>query len=154
MHKNNIAIGSDHGGYHLMKCILGYLLESGYGVENFSLPEASLVDYPKIAISLAKAVASSKFEKGILICGTGIGMSIVANKILGIRAALCDGIFAAKKSREHNNANILVLGGRVIGEELACEIVKTWLDTSFSGGRHERRLALIDELEREIRKDG
>lgn len=154
MHKTTIAIGSDHGGYRLMKCVEGYLQESNYSVENFSLPEPSSVDYPKIAISLAKAVASSKFEKGILICGTGIGMSIVANKILGIRAALCNGIFAAQKSREHNNANILILGGRVTGEELACEIVKTWLDTPFLGGRHERRLALIDELEREMKKDG
>lgn len=154
MHKDIIAIGSDHGGYGLMKSIERYLKESGHMVQNFSLPEASSVDYPKIAIALAKAVSASEFEKGILICGTGIGMSIVANKILGIRAALCNNIFAAQKSREHNNANILILGGRVIGEELACEIVKTWLNTPFLKGRHQRRLALIEELEREIRKNG
>ena len=130
-----------------MQAIESYLRELDYQVKNFSLPQPTSVDYPEIAVALARAVASSEFERGILICGTGIGMSIVANKINGIRAALCNDIYAARKSREHNNSNILVIGGRVIGEEVAREIVKVWLETPFDGGRHARRLALIEELE-------
>ncbi|MGA1870439.1 MAG: ribose 5-phosphate isomerase B [bacterium] len=154
MNDTLIALGSDHGGYSLMQAIERYLKELEYQVKNFSLPEPTSVDYPTIAIAVAHAVASSECGRGILICGTGIGMSIAANKILGIRAALCNGIYSARMSRAHNNANILILGGRIIGEELAREIVKVWLETPFEGGRHAKRLSLIEELENTEKRHG
>ena len=108
------------------------------------------VDYPDYGIELSRRVASGEFEKGILICGTGIGMSIVANKIPGIRAALVHDVYSARMAAEHNNANVLVIGGRVTGKGLARELVKAWLEAKFEGGRHQRRLDKIAELEREL----
>ncbi len=142
-----VAIGSDHGGFSLKEDIKAYLTELGYEYEDFGVHTTDSVDYPDIAAPVARAIVEGKFERGILICGTGIGIGIAANKVAGIRAALCHDTFSARASREHNNANILTLGERVIGPGLAKDIVKIWLETDFSGGRHERRVEKISQLE-------
>ncbi len=143
-----VAIGADHGGFELKEKIKEFLIASGYEVTDFGTDSEESVDYPDIAYPLAKAVAKGKFERGILICGTGIGMSLVANKVKGVRAALCSDVYSAKYSVLHNNANILTFGGRVLGEELAKEIVKTWLSQTFSEGeRHVRRIEKIKNIE-------
>jgi len=139
-----ILIGSDHGGWELKEFLKAYLASQNYQVEDIGTFGPESVDYPDIGKCLVKNIVDKKSEKGILICGTGIGMSIVANRYPGIRAALCSEPMSARLSREHNDANILVLGGRVIGKEMAIEITKTWLATPFSGGRHAGRIAKID----------
>ncbi|MGI9953126.1 ribose 5-phosphate isomerase B [Moorellaceae bacterium AZ2] len=144
-----IALGSDHGGYYLKEEIKKFLEEEGVSYRDFGCFSPEAVDYPDYARQVAEAVARGEFERGILCCGTGIGVAIAANKIPGIRAALCHDTFSARASREHNDANILTLGGRVIGPGLARDIVKIWLETEFAGGRHARRLAKIAALERE-----
>lgn len=143
-----IAIASDHGGYELKEDLKLFLDEAGCKFNDLGAYSNESVDYPDYGVSLSRRVASGEFEKGILLCGTGIGMSIVANKIPGIRAALVNDVYSAKMSREHNDANILVMGGRVTGKSLAREIVKIWLETKFSGGRHQKRLDKISELEK------
>lgn len=143
-----IAIGSDHGGVHLKKSIREYLEKKGYEVEDFGTMTEDSVDYPDYAKKVAEVVASGKIDKGILICGTGIGISIAANKVKGIRAALCGDVFSARMSREHNDANILCMGERVLGIGLAETIVDTWLSAEFQGGRHERRVNKIMDLEK------
>lgn len=143
-----IAIGSDHGGYQLKEEIKHYLDKKGVGVKDFGTYSTESCDYPDIAKAVGKAVAGEEYDKGILVCGTGIGISIAANKIPGVRAALCHDVFSAKASREHNNANILALGERVIGRGLALEIVQAWLEAEFAGGRHERRVNKIMEIEK------
>ena len=143
-----IAIGADHGGVHLKEHIKEYLKGKGIEVEDFGTTGEESVDYPDYAKKVADVVAGGKFEQGILICGTGIGISIAANKVKGIRAALCGDAFSARMSREHNNANILCMGERVIGVGLAETIVDSWLSASFAGGRHERRVNKIMELEK------
>ncbi len=143
-----IAIGSDHGGYQLKEEIKQYLDKKGIGVKDFGTYSTESCDYPDIAKAVGKAVAGEEYDKGILVCGTGIGISIAANKIPGVRAALCHDVFSAKASREHNNANILALGERVIGRGLALEIVQAWLEAEFAGGRHERRVNKIMEIEK------
>ncbi len=143
-----IAIGSDHGGYQLKEEIKQYLDKEGIGVKDFGTYSTESCDYPDIAKAVGKAVAGEEYDKGILVCGTGIGISIAANKIPGVRAALCHDVFSAKASREHNNANILALGERVIGRGLALEIVQAWLEAEFAGGRHERRVNKIMEIEK------
>lgn len=140
-----IAIGSDHGGYELKAKIAEYLKSKGIEIQDFGTFTNESCDYPVFAKEVATEVANGSFNKGILICGTGIGVSIVANKVKGIRAALCYDTFCAQMSREHNNANILCLGQRVISEDLALEIVDIWLKTDFGGGRHQRRVDLIEE---------
>ena len=149
--KRRIAIGSDHGGWELKEHLKAFLIERDFSVEDFGLATQDKTDYPVIAIQLARSISEGKLERGILICGTGIGMSIVANRFSGVRAALCHDIYTARMSREHNNANILVLGGRVLGKGLAEEILKVWIDTAFlyADGRHSRRLKLITDLEKE-----
>lgn len=147
--KLRIAISSDHGGNNLRKEIKDLLNELGYSFEDFGPQDNASVDYPDYAKPVSEGVASGKFDKGILICGTGIGMSIAANKVKGIRCALVHDVFSAKATRCHNNSNIIAMGERVIGPGLAREIVKTWLETEFEGGRHERRIEKITEIEQE-----
>ena len=140
-----IAIGADHGGYELKQIIIQYLIDKGYEVKDFGTYSSESCDYPTIAKPLANAIAKKEFDKGILICGTGIGMSITANKIKGIRAALCADKFSAKATREHNDSNILCLGARVIKQDLAIEITDIWLNTPFSNEeRHIRRIGMIE----------
>ncbi len=145
-----IAIASDHGGFELKEDIKAFLDGAGYTFVDLGTYNNDSVDYPDYGIELSRRVASGEFEKGILICGTGIGMSIVANKIPGIRAALVHDVYSARMAAEHNNANVLVIGGRVTGKGLARELVKAWLEAKFEGGRHQRRLDKIAELEREL----
>ncbi|MGF7183941.1 ribose 5-phosphate isomerase B [Desulfitispora alkaliphila] len=143
-----IAIGSDHGGFHLKKEIIKLLEEQGRDYKDFGTYSEDSVDYPDISLKVAESVQSGEFDRGILICGTGIGIGIAANKMAGIRAALCHDTFSAQASRQHNNANILTMGERVIGPGVAKEIVKFWLDTEFEGGRHTRRIDKIGLMER------
>ena len=141
-----LAIGCDHGGYELKQEILKYLEKEGYEVKDFGCFSTAAVDYPEIGHDVAHAVADGVCEKGIIICGTGIGISIAANKVKGIRAALCGDCFSAEATRLHNDANILALGGRVTGPGLAVKIVDTFLHTEFSGEeRHARRISMIEE---------
>ena len=140
----NIAIGSDHGGFALKEYLKPCIGEMGHHLEDVGCYSEQSVDYPKQAGAVTELIESGKADRGILICGTGIGMSIAANRVPGIRAALCHEIFTARMSRQHNDSNILCMGGRVIGPGLALEMVRTWLTTAFEGGRHERRLGLID----------
>ena len=141
-----LAIGCDHGGYELKQEILKYLEKEGYEVKDFGCFSTAAVDYPEIGHAVAHAVADGVCEKGILICGTGIGISIAANKVKGIRAALCGDCFSAEATRLHNDANILALGSRVTGPGLAVKIVDTFLHTEFSGEeRHARRISMIEE---------
>lgn len=147
-----IAIGSDHGGYLLKENIKEYLLAHHYEIEDFGTHSTNSVDYPDFAQAVAEAVADGQFDRGILICGTGLGISIAANKVRGIRAAVVHESFSAKMSRQHNNANILALGGRVVGPDLAMEIVDVWLNTPFEGGRHERRVNKIGAIEKKYNR--
>ena len=141
-----IALGCDHGGYPLMKEIIKYLDENGIAYKNFGTFSEESVDCPAYAKQVAHAVADGACEKGILVCGTGIGISIAANKVKGIRAALCGDVFSAKATREHNDANILAMGARVTGPGLALEILKAFLETPFSNDeRHIRRIRQIEE---------
>ena len=143
----NIAIGSDHGGYNLKEQIKKYLNEKGVEFKDFGTYTIDSCDYPDYAFKVGQVVATGQFEKGILICGTGIGISIAANKVKGVRAALCTETFSARMSREHNDANILCMGERVVGIGLAVEIVDTWLKAEFAGGRHTIRIDKILEHE-------
>lgn len=131
-----IAIGSDHGGFDLKEIIVEYLKEKGYEVTDYGIKENERVDYPDYAKMVADAVVEQKEDLGILICGTGLGMSIAANKIKGIRAASVSETFSAKMARQHNNANILCFGGRVVGDEVAKTLVDAFLEAEFEGGRH------------------
>jgi len=143
----HLAIGSDHAGFLLKSELVDYLQSISISVEDFGVYTAESADYPDFASRVAKAVQSAEYELGILICGTGIGMAIVANKHRGIRAALCADSYSARLAREHNNANILTLGARVIGSGLAEEIVSVFINSSFVGDRHERRVKKIEALD-------
>jgi ribose 5-phosphate isomerase B len=145
-----IALGSDHAGFELKEDLRAYLTDLNIDALDLGAYNQEAVDYPEVASRVAEKVVRGEVEKGILICGTGIGMSIVANRFPGVRAALCQDSFTARVSREHNNANILVLGGRLIGKGLAREILKIWLETEFQGGRHQTRLDKIAGLEEKI----
>ncbi len=142
-----VAIGSDHGGFLLKEEIKLLLTEMQIEFKDFGAYSADSVDYPDIARALALVVAGGEFDRGILLCGTGIGMSIAANKVKNIRAALVHDVFSAVATREHNDSNILCMGERVIGFGLARLITKTWLTTEFSGGRHARRIAKLEQSE-------
>lgn len=140
-----IAIGSDHGGFALKQAIMAHLKSRGLEYKDYGTYSSESCDYPEYGRAVARAVAAGECERGILICGTGIGISITANKIPGIRAAVCTDCFMAEATRLHNDANILALGGRVVGEGLALKIVDTFLDTPFSNDeRHKRRIAKIE----------
>ncbi len=143
-----IAIGCDHGGLEHKNAIIAHLKERGFEVENFGTDTLDSVDYPDIAVKVCNAVVSHECERGILVCGTGIGMSIAANKVKGIRAAALSDHFSAKYTRLHNNANILCLGGRVIGIGTALELTDIFTDTEYEGGRHQKRLDKITALEK------
>ena len=141
-----IAIGSDHGGFELKKEIMAHLDARGLEYKDFGTYSAASCDYPVYGKAVAKAVASGECERGIIICGTGIGISIAANKVHGIRAALCGDCFSAEATRQHNDANVLALGARVVGPGLALKIVDTFLDTPFSNSeRHIRRIEMIED---------
>ena len=142
-----IALGSDHAGFELKEDLRSFLGERQVEILDLGTFSEAPVDYPDVAIKVAEEVSRGEVERGLLICGTGIGMSMVANRFAGVRAALCHDVYTARMSREHNNANILALGGRVIGKGLAREILKVWLETEFQGGRHEKRLNKISALE-------
>ena len=142
--KNSIIIGSDHAAYNLKKIIVSYLEEKNISVIDIGTDSLESTNYVIYGQKVAKAISSNDFTKGILLCGTGLGMSIVANRFKGVRATLCNDIFSAKMGRKHNDSNILVLAGRVVGDMLAKEIVDTWLKTEFDGGRHQERLNTID----------
>ena len=144
-----IAIGSDHAGYEL-KAYLGQMLTGGHDVVDIGTDCLDSVDYPDYAVKVARLVAGKQAERGILVCGTGIGMSIAANKVCGIRAALAFDLYTAMQSRRHLDANILVLGGLVTGKGLAAEIARVWLETPFEGGRHEGRIEKIRRLENDF----
>jgi len=141
-----IIIGSDHAAFPMKEAVKKFLSDKGIEVTDAGTNGPESVDYSDYGIKVASAVSSGEFNRGILLCGTGLGMSMVANRFAHVRAALCGDIFAARMSRLHNNANILVLGGRVIGEALAMEIVKTWIETEFEGGRHLARLDKFDKI--------
>ncbi len=141
-----IIVGSDHAAFALKEAVKAYLVQRGIGVRDAGTHATTSVDYPDFGVQVARAVSRGEYHRGILICGTGIGMSIVANRFPHVRAALCNDLFAALMSRRHNDANILVMGGRVIGEGLALEIVRAWLETPFEGGRHQGRLDKFDSL--------
>jgi len=141
-----LALGSDHAGYRLKMAVAEYLQQRGIEFEDFGTFSEESVDYPDYAVKVARAVAAGTFTAGVLICGTGIGMSIVANKVRGIRAALCTNVYMGELSRRHNDANILCMGGRVLSPDEALPILEIWLKTPFDGGRHTRRLKKIQQL--------
>ncbi len=142
-----LAIGSDHGGFALKEELKAHLDERGIAYKDFGTFSEESCDYPDVAEPLCRAVVAGEYDRGILICGTGIGMSMAANKVSGIRAALCGDCFSAEFTRRHNDANILTLGARVVGPGLALKIVDTFLDTPFEGGRHARRIAKLADIE-------
>ena len=148
MYKNKtpVIIGSDHAAYHLKEKIKAYIIENGIDVEDVGTDSKDSVDYPDFGIKVASAVSKGKFERGILLCGTGLGMSMVANRFPHVRAALCSDLFSAIMSRRHNNSNILVIGGRVTGESLAIAMLEAWLETPFEGGRHLHRINKFDQI--------
>ncbi|MFC1877450.1 ribose 5-phosphate isomerase B [Thermodesulfobacteriota bacterium] len=145
--EKQIVIGSDHAAFNLRQTIKSLLIEHGYTVEDVGSHRETSADYPDYGISVASMISTDQFKKGILICGTGIGMSMVANRFPHVRAALCNDLFSAIMSRQHNDANILVMGGSIIGDILAWEIVATWLETPFEGGRHQQRLDKFDHVD-------
>ncbi|RQV96936.1 MAG: ribose 5-phosphate isomerase B [Calditrichaeota bacterium] len=141
-----IALGSDHAGYLLKEKVKKFLIELELEFKDYGTFKLDSCDYPEYAYKVGQAIVSGEADMGILVCGTGIGMSITVNKIKGIRGALANDIETAQLSRLHNNANVLCLGGRILKEEEAKEVVKTWINTSFEGGRHQKRLNLITQL--------
>lgn len=142
-----IAIGCDHGGFALKQEVMRHLDELGLAYKDFGTYSEESCDYPIYGEAVARAVAGGEYERGILICGTGIGISISANKVKGIRAALCGDCYSAEMTRRHNDANILAMGARVLGPGLALKIVDTFLNTEFEGGRHEKRVAKLMAIE-------
>ncbi len=145
-----IALGCDHAGFSLKEAVAKHLAAKGIAYQDLGTFSEESVDYPDYGFAVAQAVASGACEKGILICGTGIGIGIAANKVPGIRAALCNDLFSAQASREHNDANVLTMGARIIDEPLALQIVDRWLATEFAGGRHQRRIDKITAIEEKM----
>ncbi len=148
-----LIIGCDHAGFELKEYLLTYLRARNIEVVDWGVADEKPADYPDIGQAVAEKISRQEFERGILICGTGIGMSIVANRFPGVRAALCHDLYTARLSREHNDANLLVLGGRLIGKGLAQEILRVWLESEFQGGHHQRRVAKINSLDQKFRKE-
>lgn len=147
-----IALGSDHGGFGLKQEIISHLEKKGYEIKDYGTYSTESCDYPDFALKAAEGVAGKECDLGILVCGTGIGISIAANKVPGIRAALCSDTFSAHATREHNNANILALGERVVGKGLALDIVDAFLNAEFEGGRHQKRVDKITDIEKKYCK--
>ena len=145
---STIALGADHAGYGLKEALKAWLINYGYQVLDLGTHSTDSVDYPDYAALVAESVVDHKVERGLLICGTGIGMAMAANKVPGVRAALCADLYTARMSREHNDANVLVLGGRLMGADMGADILKAWLETDFAGGRHARRVDKIADIER------
>ena len=148
-----IGVACDHGGFELKEELKAFLKSLGAEPMDMGTFSEESVDYPDFGVLVAEKVSRGELKKGILICGTGIGMSMVANKFPGVRAALANDLYSSRCSREHNDANILIIGGRIVGKELAKEIVKVWLETPFAGGRHKRRLEKIEAIEKEMFKN-
>jgi ribose 5-phosphate isomerase B len=144
MDKLKIALGSDHGGFELKEKIKNFIKELGIEVQDFGAYNTDSVDYPVIAKEIAVNVAENKYNRGIIICGSGLGVAIAANKVKGIRAVTCHDTYCARMSRLHNDANVLTMGGRVVGVDIAKEIVKIWLETEFEGGRHQKRVDMLE----------
>ncbi len=147
-----IAIASDHAGRETKDDIAAFLRDEGFTVVDMGVNNDDSVDYPDYGIPVAKLVSEGEFRRGVLVCGTGVGMSILANKFPRIRAALVNDVFTSRMVKEHNNANILVIGGRVVGKGLAREIVRAWISAEFQGGRHQRRLDKIADIEKKTMK--
>jgi ribose 5-phosphate isomerase B len=145
---STVALGADHAGFRLKETLKSWLIDHRYQVVDYGTHSPESVDYPDYAAQVAEAVAVQKVERGVLICGTGIGMTITANKVPGVRAALCSDLYTARMSREHNDANVLAMGGRLTGSEMALDILRMWLETDFAGDRQRRRLDKIGDLER------
>jgi ribose 5-phosphate isomerase B len=143
-----IALGADHAGFELKEKIKQHLLQKGIPVDDLGTHSTESVDYPDFARQVGEAVVGGRADWGILVCGTGIGMAMAANKVPGVRAALCGDLYTARMSREHNDANVLVLGGRLMGADMAADILLAWLETDFAGGRHARRVGKIADIER------
>lgn len=152
MDRKTIAIASDHAGREMKEDLKEFLESIDVDVVDMGVNDDKSVDYPDYGIPLAEKVSKGEVPRGVLVCGTGIGMSILANKFKGVRAALVNDVFTARMAKEHNNANILVIGGRVVGKGLAREMLKTWIDAKFEGGRHQSRLDKITELEKKNHK--
>jgi len=148
-----ILIASDHAGFGLKEKLKSYLKKKGLAVKDLGTHSEQRCDYPLFAYNLAKAISDGRYSRGVLVCKTGIGNSIVANRLSGVRAALCYNVKAARLSREHNDSNVLVLGSAFVNAELARKILVVWLNTSFQGGRHRRRLSQIREIEKDIRRN-
>ena len=144
-----IAIGADHAGYGLKEVLKGYLKEQGHEVEDLGAHSEETSDYPPICAAVARAVRDGRAERGIVLGGSGQGEQMTANKVRGIRAALCHDLYTARMARSHNDANVLSMGARIVAPEMALLILETWLQTEFEGGRHERRVGQIMEIERE-----
>lgn len=144
MEKLSIAIGSDHGGFALKQIVIKFLEANSYNYKDFGVYNGESIDYPLVAKAVANSVANGEFERGIIICGSGLGVAITANKVKGIRAVTCHDTYCARMSRAHNDANILTMGGRVVGTDVACDIVKVWLESDFEGGRHQKRIDMIE----------
>lgn len=149
--RQNIVIGSDHAGFELKETLKAWLAELGYAAEDVGTHSTDSVDYPDVALRVAAAVADNRFRFGIVIDGAGVGSAMAANKVPGIRAAVCHDVFTARNSRQHNDANILTLGSRVVGTGVAQDICRVWLETEFGGGRHKRRVDKITEIEKRFR---
>ena len=149
-----VALGADHAGWELKESLKAWLIDQGHQVLDFGTHSPEPVDYPDYAAQVAEAVAVAKVGHGVLVCGTGIGMAITANKMSGVRAAVCGDTFTARMSREHNDVNVLCLGARLTSRDLAREILQIWLDSTFAGDRHARRVGKITALEQRLRADG
>jgi ribose 5-phosphate isomerase B len=147
-----VALAADHGGFRLKEHVAGFFRESGIDYTDFGTFSEDPTDYPDIALKVAEAVQSGSFDRGVICCGTGIGVAIAANKVPGVRAAPCHDTFSARAAREHNNANILTMGERVIGFGLAGDIVRTWLEAEFQGGRHAPRVDKISLIEQKYNR--
>jgi ribose 5-phosphate isomerase B len=145
--QKKIVIGSDHAAFQMKETIKSYLRDKGFEVLDRGPESTDSVDYPDFGVKVAASVAAGEYERGILMCGTGIGMSMVANRFPHVRAALCGDVFSAAMSRRHNDSNILVMGGRMLGDVLALEIVRVWLETPFEGGRHRHRIDKFDQID-------
>jgi len=152
MSDKKIAIGADHNGFHLKEIIKNHLASKGIDVVDFGVNDENPVDYPDIALLVSKRVAAGEFDRAILICGTGIGMAIAANKVPGVRAAQCYDVYSAERARKSNNAQVITLGAQVVGPELAKKLIDVWLESEFQGGRSLPKVEKINDIDRQYHK--